>query len=119
LFVALAAFVGGGMFIDFVSTNEAVRSYARAYLPYAALTPLLGALAFEFDGVYIGATWTREMRNLMLLALALYLTASFALRPLGNAGLWIALLVFLAARSIGQMWLYPGLVRRSFATPSP
>jgi MATE family multidrug resistance protein len=119
LAVALAAFVGGGMFIDFLSTNEAIRSYARAYLPYAALTPLLGALAFEFDGVYVGATWTREMRNLMLLALALYLTASFALRPLGNAGLWIALLVFLAARSVGQMWLYPGLVRRSFATPSP
>jgi MATE family multidrug resistance protein len=115
LAVALAAFVGGGMFIDFVSTNEAVRSYARAYLPYAALAPLLGALAFEFDGVYIGATWTREMRNLMLLALGLYLAASFALRPLGNAGLWIALLVFLAARSVGQMWLYPGLVRRSFS----
>jgi MATE family multidrug resistance protein len=54
------------------------------------------------------------MRNLMLLALALYLTASFALRPLGNAGLWIALLVFLAARSVGQMWLYPRLVRRAF-----
>jgi MATE family multidrug resistance protein len=118
LAVALAAFGGGGLFIDFISTNDAVRAYARAYLPYAALTPLLGALAFEFDGVYIGATWTREMRNLMLLALVLYLAASFALRPLGNAGLWIALLVFLAARSVGQMWLYPGLVRRSFATPS-
>src|SRR5947209_978844 len=115
LAVALAAFVGGGMFIDFVSTNEAVRWYARAYLPYAALAPLLGALAFEFDGVYIGATWTREMRNLMLLALALYLAAALALRPMGNAGLWLALLTFLAARSIGQMWLYPGLVRRSFA----
>ena len=96
-----------------------MRAYARAYLPYAALTPLLGALAFEFDGVYIGATWTREMRNLMLLALVLYLAASLALRPLGNAGLWIALLVFLAARSVGQMWLYPRLVRRSFATASP
>jgi MATE family multidrug resistance protein len=119
LAVALAAFVGGGMFIDFISTNEAVRAYARAYLPYAALTPLLGALAFEFDGVYIGATWTREMRNLMLLALVLYLTASFALRPLGNAGLWIALLLFLGARSVGQMWLYPRLVRRAFHTASP
>jgi MATE family multidrug resistance protein len=115
LFVALAAFSGGQLFIDFVSTNEAVRGYARAYLPYAALTPLVGALAFEFDGVYIGATWTREMRNLMLIALALYLAASLALRPLGNAGLWIALLVFLAARSIGQICFYPGLVRRSFA----
>jgi len=118
LFVALATFVGGRYFIDFISTNDAVRAYALAYLPYAALTPLLGALAFEFDGVYIGATWTREVRNLMLLALALYLAASFALRPLGNAGLWMALLLFLTARSIGQMWLYPGLVRRAFSTPS-
>lgn len=115
LVVGLAALVAGRYFIDFVSTNEAVRAYARAYLPYAAMAPLLGALAFEFDGVYIGATWTREMRNLMLLALALYLAASFALRPLGNAGLWLALLTFLAARSVGQMWLYPGLVQRSFA----
>jgi MATE family multidrug resistance protein len=115
LVVALLAFIGGQYFIAFVSTNDAVRDYARAFLPYAALTPLFGALAFEFDGVYIGATWTREMRNLMLLALALYLGASFALRPLGNAGLWIALLMFLAARSVGQMSLYPGLVRRSFA----
>ena len=65
LFVALATFVGGRYFIDFISTNDAVRAYALAYLPYAALTPLLGALAFEFDGVYIGATWTREVRNLM------------------------------------------------------
>ena len=118
LFVALATFVGGRYLIDFISTNDAVRAYALAYLPYAALTPLLGALAFEFDGVYIGATWTREVRNLMLLALALYLAASFALRPLGNAGLWMALLLFLTARSIGQMWLYPGLVRRAFSTPS-
>jgi MATE family multidrug resistance protein len=117
LAVALAAFAGGGAFIDFISTNEEVRAYARAYLPYAALTPLLGALAFEFDGVYIGATWTREMRNLMLVALALYLASSFALRPLGNAGLWIALLLFLGARSVGQMWFYPILVRRSFAAP--
>ncbi|GAC1339753.1 MAG: MATE family efflux transporter [Beijerinckiaceae bacterium] len=114
LAVALLAFVGGQIFIDFVSTNDAVRDYARAYLPYAALTPVFGALAFEFDGVYIGATWTREMRNLMLLALLLYLGASFALRPLSNAGLWIALLVFLGARSVGQMWLYPRLVRRTF-----
>jgi MATE family multidrug resistance protein len=59
------------------------------------------------------------MRNLMLLALVLYLTASFALRPLGNAGLWIALLLFLGARSVGQMWLYPRLVRRAFHTASP
>ena len=119
LVVALLALIGGQYFIDFVSTNEAVRAYALAYLPYAVSTPVLGALAFEFDGVYIGATWTREMRNLMLIALALYLAASFALRPFGNAASWIALLTFLAARSVGQLWLYPRLVQRAFASAAP
>src|SRR5436305_13319052 len=46
LVVGLAALVAGRYFIDFVSTNEAVRAYARAYLPYPAMAPLLGALAF-------------------------------------------------------------------------
>ncbi len=47
-----------------------MRAFARDYLVFAALTPLAAAAAFAFDGVYIGATWTRAMRNLMLAALA-------------------------------------------------
>ena len=62
-------FLGGGAFIDFVSTNPDVRAYAREFLVFAALTPLVGAAAFAFDGIYIGATWTAAMRNLMLVAL--------------------------------------------------
>ena len=108
------AFAGGGAFIDFVSTSEPVRRLARDYLSFAALTPLLGALAFEFDGVFIGATWTRDMRNLMLAALALYLVTFFALRPLGNTGLWLALLSFLAVRGALQGWRYPALVAATF-----
>ena len=46
--------------------------------PIATLTPICGAMAFEFDGVFIGATWTRDMRNLMLAALGLYLALFFA-----------------------------------------
>ena len=71
--VSLLALIGGGSFIDTVSTSAPVRELARFYLPFAALTPLCGAMAFEFDGVFIGATWTRDMRNLMLVALAIYL----------------------------------------------
>ena len=103
------AFAGGGAFIDTVSTNEAVRQMARAYLPFAALTPIVGALAFEFDGVFTGATWTRDMRNLMLAALAVYLALFVALRPLGNTGLWLALLGFLAVRGGLQLWRYQSL----------
>ncbi|GGH10288.1 MATE family efflux transporter [Alsobacter metallidurans] len=118
--VSAAAFVGGSAFIDAISTNEAVREAAKLYLPLAALTPLIGAAAFTFDGVYVGATWTAAMRNLMLAALAIYLAVFYGGVALAgawtNAGLWIAFLVFLGVRGFGQWWLYPGLARRTFPT---
>jgi MATE family multidrug resistance protein len=112
-----ACFLGGGeMFIDLVTTNGAVRGEARVFLVFAALTPLAGAAAFAYDGIYTGATWTAAMRNLMLVAVALFLALVWLLGASSNTGLWIALLVFLAARGIGQSLLFPHLVRRSFAS---
>ncbi|WP_244630070.1 MATE family efflux transporter [Microvirga tunisiensis] len=72
LAVSALFLIGGGFFIDFVSTNPEVRSYARDYLVFAALTPLFGAAAFAFDGIYTGATWTRSMRDLMVIAFIAY-----------------------------------------------
>jgi MATE family multidrug resistance protein len=112
--VSLAALAGGHAFIDLLTTNEAIRTFARDYLGFAALTPLAGALAFEFDGVFIGATWTRDMRNLMLLALSAYLMSFYALRGFGNAGLWSALLIFLLTRGLTQLWRYRKLVISTF-----
>jgi MATE family multidrug resistance protein len=62
-------------------------------------------LAFQMDGVFIGATWSSDMRNMMLLSLAVYLAVWWALSPLlGNDGLWIALLVFLGIRGVTLYW---------------
>lgn len=91
-----------------------MRSEAGAYLAFAALTPLAGAAAFTFDGIYIGATWTRAMRNLMLASLALFLGTFWLMTPSGNTGLWTAFLVFLAVRGLGQAALYPRLARAAF-----
>jgi MATE family multidrug resistance protein len=110
-----AVFLAGGTaLIDLMTTSAQVRSGAREFMLYAAVAPVLGALAYTFDGVYIGATWARDMRNLMMLAFALYLATWWALQSYGNAGLWIALLVFLAARGLLQAIRYPALVRTTF-----
>ena len=114
LVVSLAFWTGGPRFIDTISTNAAVQTLARTYLPYAALSPLIGAAAFAFDGIYVGATWTAAMRNLMLLALAFYLVSLLALRDLGNTGLWLSFLLFLGARGLGQAVVYPQRVRAVF-----
>jgi MATE family, multidrug efflux pump len=79
-----------------------------------ALAPILAVFAFAYDGVYIGATWVREMRNLMMLSLVIFLAAWFSLRSLGNAGLWGALLVHYAARGGLQALRYPAMLRASF-----
>lgn len=99
---SLAFFLAfGPAIIGFITTAPEVRSTAELYLPYAAFTALTGALAFQMDGVFIGATWSRDMRNMMILSLAGYLASLAALVPfLGNHGLWIALNVFLALRGL-------------------
>jgi len=71
--------------IDLMTTSDAVREAARRFMLFAALAPALGVAAYAFDGIYIGATWARDMRNLMVVALAIYLAAWWALRGLAMA----------------------------------
>jgi multidrug resistance protein, MATE family len=105
----------GPWLIDLMTTSPEVRIVARDYLVYAALASVIGVFAFTYDGIYIGATWTRDMRNLMIVSLALYFAAWWLTRPLGNSGLWIAILVFFGARGALQAARYPALARATFS----
>jgi multidrug resistance protein, MATE family len=111
---AVFALSGGGL-IDLMTASADVRQQARDYLGFVVLAPLLGVFAFAYDGIYIGATWAREMRNLMVLSLLIFVTAWLSLRSFGNAGLWGALLVHYAARGGLQALRYPAMLRASFA----
>lgn len=106
--------IAGARLIDVMTINPDVRNTAREFLWLAALAPICGVMAFCYDGVYIGATWARDMRNLMVASLALYLGAWWLLQSLGNTGLWSALLVFFIARGVLQALRYPALARAPF-----
>ena len=108
----------GPILIDVMTASPEVRHYARPYLIFVSVSPLLAVFAFGFDGVYIGATWARDMRNLMVASLVIFFGAWLALRPFGNAGLWGALLVHYAARGGLQALRYPAMLRKSFG-PAP
>jgi MATE family multidrug resistance protein len=105
----------GPALIDIMTASPDVRDGARDYLWLVVLAPVLGVFAFAYDGVFIGATWARDMRNLMVLSLLIFLAAWLALRPFGNAGLWGALLILYAARGGLQALRYPALFKASFA----
>ncbi len=98
-----------------VEDAERIGFAKRDYLWLVTLAPLLGVFAFAYDGVFIGATWARDMRNLMVLSLLIFLAAWFSLRSFGNAGLWGALLVHYAARGGLEALRYPALLRKSFS----
>lgn len=103
-------FAAGPALIDLMATSPDVRSAAREYLFWAALAPVIGIASWMYDGVYIGATWTRAMRNAMIQSIAIYVVALFILVPtFGNHGLWAALMVLNVARGITLGLRYPKL----------
>ena len=119
LVVAASFALAGSTLVDAMTSSEQVRTAARSYLPFVALSPLLSVFAFTLDGVYIGATWARDMRNLMLASLAIFVGAWLALRAFGNDGLWAAQLALYAARGCLQALRYPGLLKAIFGQSLP
>lgn len=118
--MAGAFLLAGNRMIDLITTLRPVREIAYGFLPFAALTPLTGVVAFQMDGIYIGATWSRQMGIAMIVSLAAFLLAWGLLSSHGNTGLWLALNAFLLARGLSMgLWL-PVLARREFASnPGP
>jgi MATE family multidrug resistance protein len=112
--VALVFALFGPWLIHTMTANGQVQQTARDYLWFVVVSPLLAVFAFGYDGIFIGATWAREMRNLMILSLLCFLATWFALRGLGNTGLWIAMLVLYASRGGLQALRYPVNLRATF-----
>lgn len=100
----------GGMLIDVMTTAPDVRAAARAYLGWMVLAPLVGVWSWMLDGVFIGATRARDMRNMMAVSFLGYVAAVAVLAPpFGNHGLWAAILVFFALRAATLALRYPSL----------
>ncbi len=98
---ASAYVLGGGLIIDTLTTLEEVRLTARNYLPWAAVLPIAAALAFSFDGVYLGATRADIMRNATAIAAAGYFLSVWSMMAIwGNHGLWLAMIVFMLLRTV-------------------
>lgn len=112
---AAAIWFGGPSIIDLMTVNAEVRGTARAYLPWAAVSPVLGVICFQFDGIFTGAMATKDMRNMMIVSLGIYMLAWWLLEArFGNHGLWAALCVFFVARGLTFASRMPSLERRAF-----
>jgi MATE family multidrug resistance protein len=110
--MALGFALFGGMIVDAMTTAPDVRARAGVFLPYLIGLPVIACGAFMLDGIFVGATRSRDMRNMMALSFMVYAVCVVLLVPtLGNHGLWIAMLISFIARAITLGARYPSLER--------
>lgn len=109
----LLLLVFGPLAINALTPHETIRQQALAYLPYAAAYILLSFMAFQLDGIFIGATASRAMRNAALASLLVFLASAWPLALwLGNQGLWLAFITYVVARAM-SLGIYLPQLRRS------
>jgi MATE family multidrug resistance protein len=102
--------VFGHGFIDIMTTSSDVRMVAAQYLPWMVAAPLLGGASWMLDGIFIGATRSRDMRNMMIVSFGFYAASLAVLMPMyGNHGLWAAMTIFFVVRGITLAIRYPKL----------
>jgi MATE family multidrug resistance protein len=100
----------GGWVIDVMTTSEEVRAAGRMFLPYMVAAPIVGVAAWMFDGIFIGATRTVDMRNMMIISAIVYFASVLPLMVwFGNHGLWLGLLISFVVRGVTLAWRYPAL----------
>jgi len=101
----------GDVFFALMTTQIDVQNSARTWILWVAITPLVGIWSFLLDGIFTGTTHTREMRNGMMLSLAVFFCTSLILVPLwGNHGLWTSYCILMLARAATLGWWYPRIL---------
>jgi MATE family multidrug resistance protein len=95
--------ITGPLLIRLLTNLPDVRETAMRYLPWLIVSPLVSVWSFLYDGVYVGATRAREMRNIMVVStFIVFVPAWYLLQDFGNHGLWLAFTLFMASRGIGM-----------------
>lgn len=114
---ALIFALGGNALIALLTGLEDVRSTAAIYLPWVVVMPLLAVWSYLLDGVFIGTSAVREMRNSIFIGLAIYLPTWWLTPSLGNHGLWLAFTLFTLARSAVLIGYYRHYRRTQWRSP--
>ncbi len=109
---ALFYWAGGKHLAGLFTSDQGAINLTMGYYFWVILLPLAGFASYIWDGIYVGLTLSKAMRNSMVLSFITFLVVYFASRSLpGIHALWLALLVFLLMRGIFQAWLFSGFIK--------
>ena len=106
----------GPAIIRMFTTIAELRTFSSEYLIWMVASPLLSVWAYQLDGIFIGATRSADMRNAMVISVAIYVAAMATLTgTLGNHGLWLSVMIFMVVRALTLAVRYPNIKKTAVA----
>jgi MATE family multidrug resistance protein len=101
LVISVIYFFINNYVIELMSDIEAIRNLSSSYAIWLIIMPLISSFCYQFDGVFIGVSQTKELRNAMIFSVFSYIIISLLLTDLiGNTGVWISLCMFMILRAL-------------------
>ena len=110
--VSIIYFIFGEVILGLFTNIDEVLASASTYLPWMIIAPIVSIWSFQLDGIFIGASYTKEMRNAMIVSMLIYLALLQVLIPQwGNHGLFLGLSLFMVIRAITLGFYYPRIIK--------
>ena len=112
ILISVIYFIFGEVILGLFTNIDEVLASAISYLPWMIIAPIISIWSFQLDGIFIGVSFTKEMRNAMIMSVLIYLVLLQFLIPLwGNHGLFLGLSLFMIIRAITLGFYYPRIVK--------
>ena len=108
--ISLLYFFGKNQFIAMMTDLPNIQTISLSYSYWVVIIPFISSFCYQFDGIFVGASQTKELRNAMIISVCIYiLSALYLINNLGNLGLWISFSIFLIARAL-TLFVYLGRI---------
>jgi len=105
LIISIIFFFTNNLVINLMSDIDEIRKLSSSYAVWLIILPVISSFCYQFDGIFIGASQTKELRNAMIFSVFSYLLISILLiKFLFNTGIWISLCIFMILRAISLFY---------------
>ena len=99
--------------VNIITDIEILRFISYKHFIWVILIPPIACFCYQLDGIFIGASQTKEIRNAMIVSVVGYVGVSILLtRYLGNHGIWFSLLLFMILRSLTLQFYFKNILRK-------
>ncbi len=113
LFISIIYLLGKNQFISIMTDIPDIKNLSLAYSYWVIFIPFISSFCFQFDGIFIGASQTKELRNAMIVSVTIYIVcAIFLADTFGNTGLWISICIFFILRALSLFYFLPRIYQR-------